>query len=207
LNAIQQGAEEGGQEAVQQIFSNLTNNQLVESEENIVDWAQGIQPSAEAGGVVGLLIGGLANAKAARKYSKKPATAPEAEVAPEAPIVPPVAPPAAPEVISAQEDEDLAALNEQIDAIEGAPVEEEVVAEEVPAAPIAPLNIDFSKNEGRNVNYQGVQGRIKIDSDGVPYVFTKDGDVVYIEGGLSGQTPQQLGLQPLADDVISETDI
>ena len=70
LNALQQGAEEGGQEAVQQVFSNLTNNQLVESEQNIVDWAQGIQPSAEAGGVVGLLIGGLANAKAARGYSK-----------------------------------------------------------------------------------------------------------------------------------------
>lgn len=82
LNAIQQGVEEGGQEAVQQVFSNLTNNQLVESEENIVDWAQGIQPSAEAGGVVGLLIGGLANAKAARKYSKKPATAPESDVVP-----------------------------------------------------------------------------------------------------------------------------
>jgi hypothetical protein len=82
LNAIQQGVEEGGQEAVQQIFSNLTNNQLVESEENIVDWAQGIQPSAEAGGIVGLLIGGLANAKAARKYSKKPAAAPGVESIP-----------------------------------------------------------------------------------------------------------------------------
>jgi len=168
------------------------------------------------GGLIG--GGGLAGAgraitKALEKPAKQPSITPEAEVAPEAPaapespIVPPVAPPAAPEVISAQEDEDLAALNEQITAIESAPVKEEVVAEQVPAAPIAPLNIDFLKNEGRNVNYQGVQGRIKIDSDGVPYVFTKDGDVVYIEGGLSGQTPQQLGVQPLADDVISETDI
>jgi hypothetical protein len=162
------------------------------------------------GGLIG--GGGLAGAgraitKALEKPAKQPSITPEAEVAPEAPIVPPVATPAAPEVIPAQEDEDLAALNEQIAAIEGAPVEEEVVAEEAPAASVAPLNIDFSKNEGRNVNYQGVQGRIKIDSDGVPYVFTKDGDVVYIEGGLSGQTPQQLGVQPLADDVISETDI
>ena len=57
------------------------------------------------------------------------------------------------------------------------------------------------------MNYQGIEGRIKIDSDGTPYVFTKDGDVVYIEGGLSGQTPQQLGLQPLADDVVNEADI
>lgn len=82
LNAIQQGVEEGGQEAVQQIFSNLTNNQLVESEDNIVDWAQGIQPSAEAGGVVGLLIGALANAKAARGYARKPAAAPGVEAIP-----------------------------------------------------------------------------------------------------------------------------
>ena len=80
--------------------------------------------------------------------------------------------------------------------------------ETAPAAPaIAPLNIDFTKNEGRNVNYQGIEGRVKIDSDGAPYVFTKDGDVVYIEGGLSGQTPQQLGVQPLADDVINEADV
>jgi GNAT superfamily N-acetyltransferase len=86
-----------------------------------------------------------------------------------------------------------------------APAEEEVVAEETVS--IAPLNIDFTKNEGRNVNYQGIEGRIKIDSDGAPYVFTKDGDVVYIEGGLSGQTPQQLGVQPLADDVINEADL
>ena len=87
----------------------------------------------------------------------------------------------------------------------------EAAAEEGTAKPvapvIAPLNIDFTKNEGRNVNYQGIAGRIKIDSDGAPYVFTKDGDVVYIEGGLSGQTPQQLGVQPLADDVINEADV
>lgn len=102
-----------------------------------------------------------------------------------------------------EEDEDLAAFGRELEAIEqAAPV---APAEEAPA--IAPLNIDFAKNEGRNVNYQGIQGRIKIDSDGAPYVFTKDGDVVYIEGGLSGQTPQQLGVQPLADDVINEADV
>jgi len=166
------------------------------------------------GGLIG--GGGLAGAgraitKAFEKPAEQPSITPEAEVAPEAPVVQTVnpefpAPQLTPEE-AVQEDENLAALNEQIAAIEGAPVEEEIVAKEAPAAPIAPLNIDFLKNEGRNVNYQGVQGRIKIDSDGVPYVFTKDGDVVYIEGGLSGQTPQQLGVQPLADDVISETDI
>jgi len=79
--------------------------------------------------------------------------------------------------------------------------------EQTQQAEVAPLNIDFQKNEGRNVNYQGITGRVKIDSDGAPYVFTKDGEVVYIEGGLSGQTPQQLGLQPLADDVVNEADI
>jgi len=309
LNAIQQGAEEGGQEALQQLFSNFSNNALVELESNVVDWTEGLQPSANAGGVVGLLIGSLANAKAAKGYSKQqqvtqgpsvltdfsedvqnhpfiqeqidffreraesekgtkrdrrmlnqlqndPEGAVKEEikylqeeiesnkndglptirdeqklsdlqdllgkiqtekqspkgVQAEAAVAPPVTPEVAPvseeaiteETIPVEEDEDLAALNEQIAAIENAPAEGEVVAEEVP---VAPLNIDFSKNEGRNVNYQGVQGRIKIDSDGVPYVFTKDGDVVYIEGGLSGQTPQQLGVQPLADDVINEADV
>jgi hypothetical protein len=107
------------------------------------------------------------------------------------------------ELIPLEEDEDLAAFGRELEAIEqAAPV---APAEEAPA--ISPLNIDFTKNEGRNVNYQGVEGRIKIDSDGAPYVFTKDGDVVYIEGGLSGQTPQQLGVQPLADDVINEADV
>ena len=107
--------------------------------------------------------------------------------------------------------EDLAALGQELSGLEQAPTEEapaeeeEVVTEETVS--IAPLNIDFTKNEGRNVNYQGIEGRIKIDSDGAPYVFTKDGDVVYIEGGLSGQTPQQLGIQPLADDVINEADV
>lgn len=106
---------------------------------------------------------------------------------------------------TSQEDEDLASLVQDIDSIEQDPGEEEVVTEET--VTIAPLNIDFAQNEGRNVNYQGIEGRIKIDSDGAPYVFTKDGDVIYIEGGLSGQTPQQLGVQPLADDVINEADI
>ena len=106
---------------------------------------------------------------------------------------------------TSQEDEDLASLVQDIDSIEQDPAEEEVVTEET--VTIAPLNIDFAQNEGRNVNYQGIEGRIKIDSDGAPYVFTKDGDVIYIEGGLSGQTPQQLGVQPLADDVINEADI
>jgi hypothetical protein len=106
---------------------------------------------------------------------------------------------------TSQEDEDLASLVQDIDSIEQDPAEEEVLTEET--VTIAPLNIDFAQNEGRNVNYQGIEGRIKIDSDGAPYVFTKDGDVIYIEGGLSGQTPQQLGVQPLADDVINEADI
>ena len=70
INAIQQGAEEGGQEALQQLFSNFSNNALVEINKNVVDWTEGLQPSAEAGGVVGLLIGALANAKAAKGYSK-----------------------------------------------------------------------------------------------------------------------------------------
>jgi len=60
-------------------------------------------------------------------------------VAPEPPVIQTVnpefpAPQLTPEE-AAQEDEDLAALNEQIAAIEGAPVEEEVVAEQVPVAP------------------------------------------------------------------------
>jgi hypothetical protein len=69
INSLQQGAEEATQESVQQVFSNLSNNSLVELEKNIVDWARGVQPSAEAGGVVGALIGGLANVRDARKYA------------------------------------------------------------------------------------------------------------------------------------------
>jgi len=105
-------------------------------------------------------------------------------------------------------EESLLGIVPQEPVTEEAPVEEATPitpTEEV--VTIAPLNIEFSKNEGRNVNYQGIEGRIKIDSDGAPYIFTRDGDVVYIEGGLSGQTPQQLGVQPLADDVINEADI
>jgi len=130
-------------------------------------------------------------------------------------VSPEVAPEVTPESIApteevVQEDEDLASLGQAISGLKQAPVEEAAPEQVVPSeevVTISPLNIDFTKNEGRNVNYQGIEGRIKIDSDGAPYIFTRDADVVYIEGGLSGQTPQQLGVQPLADDVINEADV
>lgn len=66
LNALVQGTEEGAQEVVQQLFSNLTNNQLVELEKNIVDLSEGIERSGEAGGIVGTLLGALVGVKAGR---------------------------------------------------------------------------------------------------------------------------------------------
>lgn len=87
INAIQQGAEEGGQEALQQLFSNFSNNALVELNKNVVDWTEGLQPSAEAGGVVGLLIGALANAKAAKGYSKPSGLSAFSPVVQENPII------------------------------------------------------------------------------------------------------------------------
>ncbi len=62
MNSLIQGAEEGSQEALQQVFSNFTNNQLVEAEKNIVDWAEGLPNSASAGSAVGFILGALTNA-------------------------------------------------------------------------------------------------------------------------------------------------
>jgi hypothetical protein len=97
------------------------------------------------------LLGTIQAEKQAPKgVQAEAAVAPEI-VAPEV-VIPPVAPQVAPEVapieeapteevlteeaIPVEEDEDLAALNEQIAAIENAPAEEEIVTEEVPAAPV-----------------------------------------------------------------------
>jgi len=214
--ALSQGVDEGGQEAVQQLFSNLTNNQLVELEKNLVNWTEGIPESANAGSVVGMLLGAIATIGMKRRGKAVPPTgatpppppsgavppvaAPVASVTapvpppvapvPPVPPVPPVAPETAPETeyapVTEQELEDyfmsegqslsperragveddirriqageitledledenyrtiveyempdqaLADLNEQIAAIEAAPAEGEVVAEEGPVAP------------------------------------------------------------------------
>jgi len=174
---------------------------------------KGIQPEAagmEAGLGEGLRVPSPEETPVIRTVNPQ---FPPPQITPE-PVAPEVTPePVAPAEEVAQEDEDLASLGQVISGLEQTPTEEAPTEEATPITPteevvtIAPLNIEFSKNEGRNVNYQGIEGRIKIDSDGAPYIFTRDGDVVYIEGGLSGQTPQQLGVQPLADDVINEADI
>jgi hypothetical protein len=66
LNGVIQGAEEGGQEMVQQAVSNLTNNQLAELESSTVEWSKGLEQSGKAGSVVGLILGSIAGAKNGR---------------------------------------------------------------------------------------------------------------------------------------------
>ena len=165
---------------------------------------KGIQPEAagmEAGLGEGLRVPSPEEAPVIRTVNPQfpPPQITSEPVAPE-----PVAPEVTPEPIAPTEE---APTTGMFEGIEGPTQEATPIAPTEEVVTIAPLNIEFSKNEGRNVNYQGIEGRIKIDSDGAPYIFTRDGDVVYIEGGLSGQTPQQLGVQPLADDVINEADI
>ena len=60
------------------------------------------------------------------------------------------------------------------------------------------------ENEGRKIDYQGIQGILKVDKDGLPYVLDKEGEVVYIESGLSGKVFQELGIKILPDEVINE---
>ena len=62
LNTLSQGVDEASQEGIQQIFSNLSNNALVELNKNLVDWSEGLPQSSKAGGIVGLIIGAAANA-------------------------------------------------------------------------------------------------------------------------------------------------
>jgi len=72
INAILQGGEEMTQEGVQQLFSNLTNNQLVELEGNIKKWNEGLERSADAGGIVGTLLGLIAGVKGGKVRGQQP---------------------------------------------------------------------------------------------------------------------------------------
>jgi len=66
LNGLLQGGEEGTQEGFQQLLSNLSNNQLVEIEDNVKDWSDGIERSSDAGAIVGLILGTIAGVKGGR---------------------------------------------------------------------------------------------------------------------------------------------
>lgn len=71
VNALIQGGEEGSQEVVQQIFSNLSNNQFAQLESSLKDWSDGLSQSASAGGIVGGLLGAIAGVKAGRVRGKQ----------------------------------------------------------------------------------------------------------------------------------------
>jgi hypothetical protein len=73
MNTLAQGVDEATQESIQQIFSNLSNNQLAQLETSMVDWSEGVQRSGEAGGLVGLLLGAVGQART--KRTKTPAAA------------------------------------------------------------------------------------------------------------------------------------
>jgi len=70
LNGLLQGGEEGTQEGFQQLLSNLSNNQLVEIEDNVKDWSDGIERSSDAGAIVGLILGTIAGVKGRRGPTK-----------------------------------------------------------------------------------------------------------------------------------------
>jgi len=71
MNTLAQGIDEGSQETIQQIFSNLTNNQLVELDSSLQDWSEGVAQSGEVGGIIGLMMGALAGAKHRKGPPKK----------------------------------------------------------------------------------------------------------------------------------------
>lgn len=66
VNAIIQGGEEKSQEWLQQVLSNITNNQLVELEKNLKEWNEGAKRSGDAGGIVGTILGLIAGVKGGR---------------------------------------------------------------------------------------------------------------------------------------------
>lgn len=71
LNASAQALEEGSTEGIQQVFSNLTNNQLVELDRNTKEWSKDVAQSSEVGGYVGLILGAITGVSQGRLKNKK----------------------------------------------------------------------------------------------------------------------------------------
>jgi len=70
MNTVAQGIDEGTQETIQQIFSNLTNNELAKLDSSLADWSDGVVQSGEVGGIIGLMMGALGGAKRRKGPSK-----------------------------------------------------------------------------------------------------------------------------------------
>jgi len=71
LTASAQALEEGTTEGLQQVFSNLTNNQLVELDANTKEWNKDVGNSAEVGGYVGLILGTISSVAQGRLKGRK----------------------------------------------------------------------------------------------------------------------------------------
>jgi len=72
FNAVSNGAEEDAQERLQQTFSNVSNNQMVELEKNLKEEYEGVGRAGKAGGIVGFLAGLLAPVSGRRRVQAPP---------------------------------------------------------------------------------------------------------------------------------------
>jgi len=82
MNTVAQGMDEGTQETIQQIFSNLSNNELARLDSSLTDWSDGVVQSGEVGGIIGLMMGALAGAKHRKGPPKKLGDIPTVPVSP-----------------------------------------------------------------------------------------------------------------------------
>lgn len=94
LNAASQALEEGTTEGIQQVFSNLTNNQLVELDHNTKEWSKDVGNSTEVGGIVGLILGTISGVSQGRlkKNTKEKGTTPDNGQSPPSQDAPPPQP-------------------------------------------------------------------------------------------------------------------
>jgi hypothetical protein len=190
MNTLAQGVDEATQESIQQIFSNLSNNQLAQLETSMVDWSEGVQRSGEAGGLVGLLLGAVGQART--KRTKTPAAAGPSGQPPTQlggiPTIP--APPNAPEFtpkapVAPDPAKELFEINLRLSTIDRALDRGEIMGEPEERKRLknrkAELEAQIKPTEAANV----VQSETETETSptsGITFENAKEGDVVLQAG-------------------------